>query len=62
MQIDINFSPLSLKFTDSKNLYLSDVIPVFNDLGIKVSREEEKDNHLIFYISNDCCLNNCWLV
>ncbi len=58
MQIDINFSPLSLKFTDSKNLYLSDVIPVFNDLGIKVSREEEKDNHLIFYISNDCCLNN----
>ena len=56
MQININFSPLSLEFDVEEDLILSEVIPVFNDLGIKVLREEKRDDKIIFYICHECCL------
>ena len=57
MQIDINFSPLSLIIKET-NITLSQIVPILNDIGLELLYEEKKDKETIFYICHDCCLND----
>ncbi len=56
MQININFSPLCLEFTSTKELHLSKIIPILNDIGLDILSEKLEKNRIIFYIAEDCCL------
>ncbi len=58
MQININFSPLSLEFESTKELHLSKIIPILNDIGLDILSEKLEQNKIIFYIGEDCCLLN----
>ncbi len=58
MKININFSPLYLEFESQKELHLSKIIPILNDIGLDIVSEKLQNNKIIFFIAEDCCLVN----